>query len=69
MGPDANTSLQAIRRTRIVYVLLAIVFAIFILRAFYLQVIKYNYYHQAALTDQLKEYEIPAERGKIKARH
>lgn len=67
MGPDANTSMQAIRRTRVVYVLLAVVFAIFILRAFYLQVIKYSYYHEAALTDQLKEYEIPAERGMIKA--
>lgn len=67
MGPDADTSFQAIRRTQVVYVILAIVFGIFLLRAFYLQIIRYNYYHQAALTDQLKEYEIPAERGMIKA--
>ena len=66
MGPTANTTIHAVRRTRAVYVILAIVFAIFLLRAFYLQIIRYNYYHKAALSDQLKEYEIPAERGKIK---
>lgn len=67
MGPHADTSFQAIRRTRIVYVILAIIFAVFLLRAFYLQIIRYGYYHEAALIDQLKEYEIPAERGMIKA--
>lgn len=67
MGPTAENSPQSIRRTRIVYVILACIFAVFILRAFYLQVVKYQFYHKAALSDQLKEYEIPAERGKIKA--
>jgi len=67
MGPTAENSPQSIRRTRAVYVILACIFAVFILRAFYLQIIKYEYYHKAALSDQLKEYEIPAERGKIKA--
>lgn len=67
MGPTAENSPQSIRRTRVVYVVLACIFAVFILRAFYLQIIKYEYYHKAALSDQLKEYEIPAERGKIKA--
>ena len=34
---------------------------------FYLQVIKHNYYQQAANSDQLKQYEIPAQRGMIEA--
>ena len=67
MGPVGETDIHVVRRTRIVYVVLALVFGLFILRAFYLQIVKYSYYHKAALSDQLKEYEIPAERGAIKA--
>jgi len=67
MGPTADTTVHAIRRTRFVYVILAVIFAVFLLRAFYLQIVKYSYYHKAALSDQLKEYDIPAERGTIKA--
>lgn len=36
-------------------------------RLFYVQVLKHDYYKQAALQAQLKEYEIPAERGVIEA--
>jgi len=39
-----------------------------VIRLFYLQVIRYDHYQKAALTVQLKEYEIPAERGIIEAR-
>ncbi len=41
--------------------------AIFIVRLFYLQVIRHDYYAKAALDLQLKEYQIPAERGVILA--
>jgi cell division protein FtsI/penicillin-binding protein 2 len=40
---------------------------IFIARLFYLQIIRHDYYQSAAQAAQLKEYEIPAERGTIKA--
>ncbi len=40
---------------------------IFIGRLFYLQIIQHDYYREAALADQLKEYAIPAERGIIQA--
>ncbi len=40
---------------------------IFGLRLFYVQIINYNHYKTAALSDQLKQYEIPATRGVIKA--
>jgi cell division protein FtsI/penicillin-binding protein 2 len=41
--------------------------SVFWVRLFYLQVIKHDYYQQAALSDQLKEYQIPAMRGIIEA--
>lgn len=49
------------------YGLVLVIFAVFVVRLFYLQVIKHDYYRNAALTTQLKEYEIPAERGVISA--
>jgi cell division protein FtsI (penicillin-binding protein 3) len=61
--PVANV----VQRVRIWYALLLVVFGIFALRAFYLQVIRYDYYKHAALNDQLKQYEVPAERGIISA--
>lgn len=55
-----------ITRLRIIYVAITVVFAIFVARAFYMQVIRYDYYHNRALAGQLKQYEIPAERGTIR---
>jgi cell division protein FtsI/penicillin-binding protein 2 len=60
-------SSQAVRRVRLLYALMACVIGVFLVRAFYLQVIRHDYYRKAALADQLKEYEIPATRGLIEA--
>ncbi len=49
------------------YGLILLVFAIFIIKLFYVQIIKHDDYQQAALSGQLKQYEIPANRGIIKA--
>ncbi len=49
------------------YGLLILIFAVFIVRLFYVQVIKHEDYKQAALSGQLKQYSIPAERGIIEA--
>lgn len=51
------------------YGLLIFVCALFVLRLFYLQIIRHDYYSKAALNFQLKEYQIPAERGVIRARN
>jgi len=70
MGQNTNIPIGSstpATRTKTWYIILLVIISLFILRAFYLQVIKYNFYHKAALSDQLKEYEIPAERGQIKA--
>lgn len=61
--PDTNP----LARIRLFYGVLLVVCAVFVVRLFYLQVIKHDYYHKAALSGQLKEYEIPAPRGTIRA--
>lgn len=58
---------HAVQRIRWFFVLVAIAIGIFWVRAFYLQVIRHDYYVAAAKSDQLKEYEIPAPRGVIRA--
>ena len=67
MAPNKNTLVQAVTRVRIWYGLLILVIGIFGVRLFYLQIINYGHYKAAALSDQLKQYEIPATRGIIKA--
>ncbi len=54
-------------RLNIWYGVLLLVFAIFLVRLFYLQVIQHGRYSQAAHLGQYKEYEIPADRGIIEA--
>lgn len=63
----ASPSTDPVTRARIWYALLLVVFGLFALRVFYLQVIRYDYYKKAALNDQLKQYVVPAERGIITA--
>lgn len=58
---------QAVKRIRFWHVFLMIVLAIFLVRAFYVQIVRYEYYRASALSDQLKQYEIPAPRGIIRA--
>jgi cell division protein FtsI/penicillin-binding protein 2 len=71
MGPSLKTNSssvrQAVQRIRVFYGLLLLVIMIFGLRLFYVQVIHYDHYRTAALSDQLKQYEIPATRGLIEA--
>lgn len=56
------------RRLSIWFGVLIFILVIFIARLFYLQIIKYDHYRSQALSDQLKEYIIPAGRGVIKAK-
>lgn len=68
-GSPARTRVDSVKRVRILYGLLLCVCAVFVVRLFYLQVIRHNFYSNAALNYQLKEYQIPAERGVILARN
>ena len=63
--PVATVSASA--RINVLYLLLAAIIGIFGLRAFYVQVIRYGYYHQRALSDQLVQASVPASRGIIEA--
>lgn len=64
---DKNRLVQSVTRVRVWYGLLLLVVGIFGVRLFYVQVLRYDYYKAAALSDQLKQYQIPATRGIIKA--
>lgn len=55
------------RRIKAWYILLILIIGLFVGRLFYLQIIKHDYYRQAALASQLKQSVIPAERGTIGA--
>jgi cell division protein FtsI/penicillin-binding protein 2 len=59
--------LSTVRRARVWYILVMFIIGIFLVRLFYLQIIRHDYYKQSALIGHLKEYEIPAARGVIKA--
>jgi cell division protein FtsI/penicillin-binding protein 2 len=65
MQPQTNNPAQAITRIRLLYGALILVMLVFGIRLFYVQVIRYDHYKAAALSDQLKQYEIPATRGMI----
>lgn len=54
-------------RLNVWYGLLLLVFALFVVRLFYLQIIQHDRYSLAAHQGQYKEYEIPASRGIIEA--
>lgn len=56
-----------VQRIRIWYTILLLVCMFFAVRLFYIQVIRHDYYKTAALSKQLKQYEIAAERGIIEA--
>jgi cell division protein FtsI/penicillin-binding protein 2 len=66
-SPKRSRIPSANRRLYVWYGALLFVGLIVIVRLFYLQVIRHDYYRRAALSDQLKQYSIPAERGVIKA--
>src|SRR5260221_6256894 len=60
-------AVRSTTRVRVLYGLLIAVVALFGLRLFYVQIIKYDFYKHAAAADQFKQYEIPATRGTIEA--
>jgi len=62
-----NPVVKAAGSAQAIYVILIIIICIYAVRLFYVQVIRYNYYHTQALSDQLKAYQVPATRGIIEA--
>lgn len=64
---QAQALIKPLVRIRLWYALLLFVMAIFLVRLFYLQIIKHDFYKKAALAGQFKEYEIQPTRGVIEA--
>ena len=65
--PDQLQVQVSVRRIHSWYLLLMIVLSVFMLRSFYVQVIRYNHYHEAATSEQFRQYEIFPRRGTILA--
>jgi cell division protein FtsI (penicillin-binding protein 3) len=65
MKNSNKLKLSTLVRIRIWYGLIVFVFVVFGFRLFYLQIIKHSYYKGLATSNQLKQYEIPSERGSI----
>lgn len=63
MQPKSPAFLTTLARIRIWYGLIVLAFIIFSVRLFHLQVIQHDHYRKLATSNQLKQYEIPAERG------
>ena len=67
-APDAGPHrVSTNRRLFIWYAAVIFVIGIIIIRLFYLQIVRHDYYQQAALNDQLKQYSIAPDRGIIEA--
>jgi cell division protein FtsI/penicillin-binding protein 2 len=66
-APRAGSVSSTVKRLRTWYGFLILVIAIFGVRLFYLQIIRYDHYKTAALHDQLHQQVIPATRGIILA--
>lgn len=66
-APKYPSSSSAVLRIRLWYSALMLIACVLVVRLFYLQVIRHDHYRQAATKSQLKEYEIPAQRGVIEA--
>lgn len=62
---SSSVEAAAALRVRLWYGLIILVVAIFGIRLFYVQVIRYDHFKNAALSDQLRQYQIPAARGTI----
>src|SRR3982751_4577468 len=65
--PKAGKPASSNRRLYVWYGALFFIIAVIIIRLFYLQIIRHEYYQKAALNDQQKQYSIAADRGIIQA--
>lgn len=65
MNNTESYQINPVERTRAWFYVLLVIFAVFVLRLFYLQIIRHDYYKTMAASDQLREYNVLPERGII----
>ncbi len=58
---------SSVSRLKALYLFVAFIMIVFAVRLFYLQVIRHGYYDAQAKASQLKQYELPADRGELYA--
>lgn len=64
---DNTNTTDSLIRLRIFYAAVLVIFGVFVVRLFYLQIIHHDAYLKAARSDQIREYEVDADRGTIYA--
>ena len=64
---DKRYDFKALRNINVIYWIMLVIMGFFVIRLFYVQVIKYDFYKKSALSDQLQQSKIPATRGLIEA--
>jgi stage V sporulation protein D (sporulation-specific penicillin-binding protein) len=64
---ERQVETNPVQRARVWYACLLIIFAAFVVRLFYLEIIHYDHYKSLALSDQVREYDVLPERGVISA--
>lgn len=64
---DSTTNVASVNRIRLWYAALLVIFGIFCVRLFYIQIINHEKYLATARSDQIREYEVDADRGTIYA--
>ena len=62
---DSQATVRIARRSSMLYAVVFLFGCVVIIRLFYLQVIRHDYYSQAALAEQESKFSIPAHRGQI----
>lgn len=69
MQPPQGDTSKHLFRIKLWYGIIVAIVAVFLVRLFYLQIIRHDYYKKTALAGQFKEYEIQPKRGIIEARN
>ena len=64
---DKRYDFRAVRNINYIFWFMLLIMGLFVIRLFYVQVIKYDYYKKSALKGQLQQSRIPATRGLIEA--
>ncbi|MEI7758628.1 MAG: penicillin-binding protein 2 [bacterium] len=64
---DKRYDFRAVRNINYIFWIMLLIMGLFVIRLFYVQVIKYDYYKKSALKGQLQQSRIPATRGLIEA--
>ncbi len=67
MDQNQQNTINSIQRTRVWYAFVLLIFGIFAVRLFYVEIIRFDHYKSLAQSDQVREYDVLPDRGTIYA--